>query len=336
MTDDANFLLVRRRACQLLGMAAVGAVTAPEAWAAPVSIRIVADKGVENHTMIGLMNSQGYLAACGVRQNLVMVDKPAATLHALLDDQADLCVTSAFNGLLPAIAKGAPVKIVGAAMQKLALAVYSGRLNITSVADLAGCTLGIGPEFGLLHVAALALMRAKGIDPAKVQFVNLDSNLDVYRHVKAGTLDAGISDVADMAGTKSSGPHILSDGRLWQTLPDYPYQLAYVSARAISDNRDGIVRALAAYGRLFRFVSSPGSGSAYAAARAAVGGNRQSAAAMWHFIQTTQPYTGSPGIPTKRIFYLQGLDVSVGLQPAVLPLDAVADLSLAHDAMAMI
>jgi ABC-type nitrate/sulfonate/bicarbonate transport system substrate-binding protein len=336
MTEYRYFPITRRRSCQLLGAAALSAITTSKAWSAPIQIRIVTDKGVENQTMIELMSSQGYLASFGVKQSLLMVEKPPATLKALIEDKADLCVTSAFNGVLPAITKGAPIKIVGSAMQKLALAVYSCRQEITSASDLAGRAVGIGPKWGLLHVVALALLQAKGVDPAKVRFVNLDSNLDVYRHVKAGKVDAGLSDVSDIADAKASGLHILTDGELWKELPDYPYQFAYASDRAIRENREGIVRALAAYGKLFRFVSSPPSWSAYAAARAAAGGNKESAQAVWHYIQMTHTYAGSPETSGKHIDYLQGLDVSFGLQPSVLPLNSVADLSLARDATNMI
>ncbi len=332
MTGDAPLLIARRRACQVFGAAALGAVNYSRACAQPPQIRIVADKGVENQTMIGLMNSQGYLASCGVSPSLTLVDKPLETLKALVENQADLCVTSAFNGVLPAIAKGAPIKIVGSAMQKLALAVYSGTQDIMSVADLAGHTVGIGPKGGLLHVVALALLKAKNVNPAKVRFVNLDSNLDVYHHVKVGSLDAGLSDVAEMADAKASGLHILTDGALWKELPNYPYQLAYASDRAISENPEGIVRTLAAYGKLFQFVSSPGSKNAYAAARASAGGSKQSAQAMWQYIQMAHAYADSPETSVKHIDYLQNICVSFGLQPSVLPLACVAELSLSHEA----
>src|SRR5262249_40541143 len=152
---------------------------------------------------------------------------------------------------------------------------------------------------------------------------------------KAGKVDAGVSDVSNMADAGKSGLRTLADGKMWRELPDYPYQLAYASERAIRVNREGIVRILAAYARMFRFLSSPDSFAAYRESRAAAGdaGSEEAARTAWTHIQTEQPYANSPLTSAARLDYLQKLHVSVGLQKSVLQIDAVADLSLARDAL---
>ena len=45
-------------------------------------------------------------------------------MDALLNDQADICMISAFAGVLPAIDQGKDVHLAGAAMLATALAVY--------------------------------------------------------------------------------------------------------------------------------------------------------------------------------------------------------------------
>ena len=273
----------------------------------------------------------------GVAQALVTVAAPAATLEALVEDRADVCVVSGFNGLLPAIEKGAAVKVVGAAQQTAALAVYASRPDIKRVADLAGRTVGIGPDLGLLHVTAIALLRAKGVDPASVKFVNVGANAEVYRDVKASKIDAGVSDVSNMADAEKSRLVTLPDGKMWREIPDYPYQLAYASDRAIRGNRDAIVRILAAYGRMFRFLSAADSFPAYRQARVAGGDPSEEAArAAWAYFQGEQPYANSPLTTAARLEFLQKLHVSVGLQKALLPVETIADLSLARDAAKLI
>jgi NitT/TauT family transport system substrate-binding protein len=328
-------MIGRRRLLQLTGAALAQAA----AWPARAAeeVRVVANGGVENQTLIELLDRQGFLRSVGISQTLVVVASPQATLETLTGDRADICVVSGFNGVLPAIEKGSPIKVVGAAQRAPALAVYSARPDIRSVSDLVGHTVGIGPELALLHVTMLALLKAKGVDAKAVRFVRVGSNAEIYREVKAGKIDAGPSDVSNLLDAERSGVHVLSDGKMWRGLAEYPYQLAYASDRAIRDKRDGLVRTLAAYGKMFRFMSSADSWQAYLEARSAVlQGAQAPARAAWDYIQSTQPYAGSPETTKERLDYLQALHVSLGLQKSVLPIETIADLSLARDAMRLI
>jgi NitT/TauT family transport system substrate-binding protein len=326
---------IRRRSFLLGSGAAFAGGALWPAWANDaIEVRVVANGGVENRTLLELMRRQGFLVSLGVEQALVVVDSPSATLEAVMADRADACIISGFNGLLRAIEKEAPVKVIGAALQSPALAVYTSRPEIRAVADLADRSVGIGPNFGLLHVTMIALLRAKGVDPAKIRFVNVGSNAEVYQAIKIGKVEAGPSDVSNLADAEGSGLRVLADGKMWGELADYPYQLAYASDRAIRDNRDGLVRTLAAYGKLFRFLSSATSWDAYAEARTVAGGGTEAnARAAWNYIQTVQPYAGSPLAPQAHLDYLQALYVSLGLQKSVLPIERIADPSLARDAM---
>ncbi len=183
----------------------------------------------------------------------------------------------------------------------------------------------------------LALLKAKQVDSKKMQFVNVGSNAEVYREVAAGKVHAGPSDISNLANAERSGLRVLSDGKMWSELAQYPYQLAYASERAIRENRDGLVRILAAYGKMFRFMSSAGSWPAYLETRsAAAAGAQASARSAWDYNQSTQPYAGSPETTQERLDYLQALNVSLGLQKSVLPIESIADLSLARDAMRLI
>ena len=133
----------RRRALALLGLAvAAPSVVVRESAAQSAAVRVVVNRGAENQTLLALLEQQGYASGLGVTQTLVTVAAPAATLEALVEGRADVCVVSGFNGLLPAIEKGAAVKVVGAAQQTAALAVYASRQEIKRVADLAGRTVG--------------------------------------------------------------------------------------------------------------------------------------------------------------------------------------------------
>ena len=303
-----------------------------------IPVKVVTNGGIENLTILSLLERQGFLTAAGVQQTLVNVGTPVATLDALTANKAEICIVSGFNGLLPALEKGAPVKVVGAALRVPALAVYSSKPDIKKASDLVGKTIGIGPDMALLHVVMIALLQAKGIDPKLVKFVNVGSNAEVYAAVKAGKVDAGPSDVSNSSDAAKAGLTILADGKLWSELPDYPYQLAYASDQAIKDNREGLVRALAAYGKLFRFISSSDSRIAYEEARTAANNGVVTSASQdaWSFVQANRPYDGSPEVTQARLDYLQKLHVSLGLQTSIMPINRFADLSIGRDAIKLI
>jgi len=177
----------------------------------------------------------------------------------------------------------------------------------------------------------LALLPKAGIDPGRIAFVNVGSNAQVFQAVVAGKVDAGLSGTAGMSDQKA---HVVGGGALWEELPEYTYQTAYASVRAIRENPEGVARCLAAYADLFRYLSGPESKPAYldARKRATKEDDAAEGEAVWSFIQTYQPYALDVGVSPERVAYLQELYVAVGLQSKVLPFDRVADMAPAEAA----
>lgn len=320
MTDD---VMIGRRG--FLGAAAASAwlVGGPVlARGKRHAIRVASNQGSENATLQQMIVDLNLFDRLSLDAVIVEGRTISAPMEALLADQADVCMISGFVGVLPAIEAGKELRLVGAAMEKPALALYS-IMDVARIEDLAGRTIGIGATKGLLHILTVALLRKKGVDPASVEFVNVGSNAQVLEAVLSGTVDAGLSGIA---GVSDSRARVVAGGELWRELPDYTYQTAYASLRAIRDKPEAVARCLAAYSRLFRYLSSPSSKLAYLEARRKAAGQPDptEAEAVWNFIQKHQPYGHSPGLSVKRVDYLQSLNLEVGLQAKALPFDAVA------------
>ncbi len=156
-----------------------------------------------------------------------------------------------------AIEKGARLKIVAGCIFKGATAVYAKDPAIKSVKDLEGKTCGVGALGSLLHLLMVGLMRKKGTDPGKVNFVNVGSSTDVFRAIVAGTVAAGPAQYDVYDEQAKYGVHSLVDGDFWRELPEFTYQAAYASDETIARKRETLVRVLAGYARLFAFISSP-------------------------------------------------------------------------------
>ncbi|NHN86698.1 PhnD/SsuA/transferrin family substrate-binding protein [Acetobacter musti] len=322
-TVSRRRLLVGAASCSVLALAQ--ARGRAQTSSGSFAVRVASNQGPENATLQRLMLERGYFRALSLDIRLAESRSVSGPMEAILHGEADICMISAYAGILPAIAQGAPVRLVGAALRLPTLAVYSGRKDIRHVSDLAGRTIGVGPRNGLLHILALALLHEKGIDGTRVNFVNIGSNAQVFQAVLSGRVDAGLSGEADADTT--TAVHMLSDGKLWEQLPRYTYQTAYASVSAINEKPEALARCIAAYVRLFRYLSSPVSREAYIEARQFVSKmGADEAESAWTFIQKHQPYALNTGLSRDQVDYLQKLNVSAGLQTAMLPFDHVVDL----------
>ena len=346
MTDPKS--IGRRRALRslMLTVAAMAANTCsrrqPESrksgTRARAGVRIVNTAGTFAATLQQLMKSQGYLEEQGLRADFLTVNDGSQIIGALLSGEADICTASGFSQVLPAIERGGDLRLVAGSELLLLHLILSCRPDIKTLKDLEGRTVGSGAIGALLHSIMIAIMRKNRVDTDKVRFVNVGSSADVFRAVAAKVVDAGPVELDFEGEAAKYGVHALPDGEFWNGLPEYTNQASYTAETAIRERREILVRTLAAYGKLYRFISSPQSRGAYLAARAAALRKDQQDEALreWTFFQTHQSFALDLELSPERVRYMQALNVSLGVQQAILPYEQVADMSLAREAVARI
>jgi ABC-type nitrate/sulfonate/bicarbonate transport system substrate-binding protein len=318
--------------------AAVGGVfCAPLAgFAQSQSVNLVGAAATAGAALQELMRNEGFFKKFGLEPNIVSVADGSKLMGAVIGGSSDLVVISGFSQVLAAIEKGAKLKLIAATRFLVDDVIYSKRPEIHRLKDLEGRTFGTGSPGALLHHMTVALMRKKGVDAGKVRFVNIGSSSDVFRAVVAGTVDAGIALNDVYLEREHYGVHALEDGLVYDELPEYSYQASYSSDRAIAAKRDLLVRTLAAYGTLYRFICGPDSREAFIRARVAVTKATTGATegiAEWDFIQKHKPYAVDLVLSEERVRYMQEINLELGLQKKILPYEQVADMSLARDAL---
>ena len=128
--------------------------------------------------------------------------------------------------------------------------------------------------------------------------------------------------------------HALSNGQLWAGIPEYTNQATYASDSAIATKRDVLVRTLAVYGQVYRYVTGPNSRDAYIAARKVLTSqdDPQEAITYWNFIQQYKPYNLELALTDDRLTFVQELNKQFGVQQRILSIPEVSDMSLARDA----
>lgn len=343
MVRNAN---INRREFGKMGLTALaGAVAAgigqgayAQGAAAPQTVNIVTTSGSASRVLNELMKRLGYLQQFGISPELITVADGARAMGVLVSGSSDICVGSGFSQVLPAIEHGGKLKVLaGAALLPLA-ALFSAKPGIKTVKDLEGKTIGAGSVGSLEYQYVLALFKKKGVDINKVTFVNVGGTTDIFRAVAAGTIDAGTGTVDVFEQQAKYGVHALVDGLMWTELPEFTPQATYCSDSAMANKRDALVRTLAAYAKLYRYISSPESKDTFVAAQVAALGTStpEEALGQWSFIQQYKPFAVDLVLSEEQIRYMQELNIAGGTQKALLPFNQVADMSLARDAVKLL
>jgi ABC-type nitrate/sulfonate/bicarbonate transport system substrate-binding protein len=294
--------------------------------------------GAGNLTLQQLMKDQGFLEEFGIEPNVVSVGDGSKIVSVLLGGDMDSSTMSGFTQVFPAIERGGKLKVLAGAMLLPALALFTSKPNVQTLKDLQGKNVGSGSPGALVHQLTVALLRAKGVDYRKVNFINIGSSVDVFRAVTVGMIDAGLGDATHLDEQQRYKVHAISGGNLSVELPAYTYQGAYASDRVIETKRDLLVRTLAAYGKLYRFIHKPEAKEAFIKARIAALKTTSSEEneSMWRYVQTYKPYAVNLALNEERLRYMQELNVELGIQKKILPFAQIADMSIARDAVKLL
>ena len=337
---------IGRRQALMLGAAALTAAACGDRKSGSVQsasrqaddVTIVNTAGNFAATLQQVMKQKRFLEEIGLRPSFITVGDGSKVIGALLSGQADICTASGFGQVLPAIERGGTLKVLAGSEVLLLHLIYTCRPEIKTLKDLEGRTVGVGSLGALLHSITVALLRKNHVDPTKVTFVNVGSSADVFRAVVAKVVDAGPSEIDYLQQQDKYAVHGLADGNFWDGLPEYTNQASYASERAIQQRRGVLVRTLAAYAKLYRFISSPASKDEYLEARKIALGKdeREAALAQWNFFQERTSFAVDLVLSEERIHYMQELNVSLGVQKSILPYGQVSDMSLAHEAVELL
>lgn len=303
-------------------------------------VRVVSSQGPQVLTIQKLIEQKGYYKQLGLAPDTLAVASGTNLIGPLMNGRADICVFAGFSQLLSAIEKGADLKILGGASIKGQQALFAKDPAIQHVKDLEGRSIGVGAVGAQLYEVVTALLKKKGVDLSKVNFVVVGNSGDVFRSVVSGRVDAGNGQADVLSSLSKLGVHMIQDGEYATELPEYTWQASFASTSAIKQRREALIRTLEAYCRAFRYVQNPGSKDDFVKAQIAALEPRnkkagtQAAISQWSYLQQRKIYAEDLVISPERVQYMQELNVSLGVQKTVMPYDRIIDTSLAKEAVA--
>ncbi len=317
----------------LAGLAAALAGGRPAS--AADTINIINTGANDSFALQALIKNRKYFDTVNVHDETQNVSDGVKLMAAIVTGASDISILTGFSQVFPAIENGAPIKLVGSALLPLSFEMFTANPDVKSIKDLEGKTVGTGAVGALVYVSAAALLKKNGVDINKVKFVNIGSSSDVFKAVAAKKVDAGPSQHEFIHLAAQYGVRAIAS--FAKDLPEFTNQGAFASDHAIASKRDLLVRTLAAYGKAYRYVNSPASKQDYIKAfRDGVGPDTdQQAIGQWSWFQEFKAYNTAIVLTPERINFLQQLNVTLGTQKAVLPLEKVADMSIARDAAAL-
>ena len=331
------FNLISRRQILLSGTALLTMGGCADKSSSSRLVHVATTAGV-NLTMWELLRQQKFLESFDVQSDVIAMADGSKILGGIYSGSVDVSPMSGFSQVFPAIERGADIRIINAATLVPMLALYSGKDTVQSLGDLDGKVVGVGSLGALDHQLTVTLLRKYSVDVASVRFVNIGSNTDIFKGVIAGTVDAGVGPASYFNDATAYNVHAIPNSNMSVELPEFTYQAGWTSNRIIEAKRDLLVRVLAAYAKLFRFVEQPAAMDAFIRARKTVFPNAPEREHLkeWNFLQTAKPFAKDLILSPERVRYMQQTNLDFHVQKAMLPFERVADMSLAHDALKLL
>ena len=331
--------LSRRAMLMRLSAAALAAGAAcARRSGSPSQVHIATAAGGLNLTMSELLRQQKFLESFDLTPDVVAMADGSKIVGGVYSGSIDVSPMSGFGQVFPAVERGADLKIINAATLIPALALFSAKPNVRSVKDLEGKVVGVGSIGALIHQLTVTLLRKHSVDVSAVRFVNIGSNTDTFKGVMAGTVDAGAGPASFVDDAEAYKVHALANGNMSVELKEFTYQAGWTSQRVIESKRDALVRVLAAYAKLFRFVDQPSAQDAFLRARTAVfpDAPEREHLGEWNYLQTFKPFATDLMLSAERVRYMQQINLDFHIQNEMLPYDRVVDMSLARDAQKLL
>ena len=340
MTNELR--ITRRHAFGIAALPVLGTLSgsfpAFAQTAKKIPMRVVNTSGLSAFVFQELLESQGILDAFGIEVTNQNVADGTKVTEALLTGTADICPQAGFGPVLTEIDNGKPLKVIGGGNLLNPQAIYSAKPEIKELKDLVGRTVGVGALGAAIHQKVVAILRKRGIDEKQVKFINVGSTLNIFKATQEGKVDAGVADIDVYADQAKYGVHSLSDANLWRDLTEYTNQAAYTTVQNIAEKRDGIVRVMAAYAKLYRFLQSPESRDPWLKTWAKIAKTEVPSEPdpQWRLYQEAKPFPPEIALSAERIRYVQELNVDMGLQKNVLPFEQISDPTIARDALKLL
>ena len=222
------------------------------------SLRVLTYNNVVGHIDSVLAYAAGYYEDEGLDIQMTYNNSNPDNIQALLQDKADL-VSAGATAVLNYIDQGSDIVIIGGQMSEGAT-LYSLPERADEFSELSDATLD-GKKVGVTRlstgdIAFRKVLKDKGVDISKVNFVELDSQATVVEAVKKGEVDLGVAFLTYRQSAEAQGltPVSYLDGE--DEWPGFICCRMFTTREKLEANRDAYVAALKANIRAYALLKT--------------------------------------------------------------------------------
>ena len=222
------------------------------------SLRVLGWNSMVGHIDSALAYAAGYYADEGLDVEMTYNNSNPDNIQALLQDKADL-VSAGATAVLNYIDQGSDIVIIGGQMSEgaslYALPDRASEFTELNEETLAGKKVGV-TRLNTGDIAFRKMLKDRGVDVSKIEFVELDSQATVVEAVKKGEVDLGIAFLTYRQSAEAQGlvPVSYLDGE--DEWAGFICCRMFTTREKLEANRDAYVAALKANIRAYELMQT--------------------------------------------------------------------------------
>ena len=277
---------------------------------------------------IAMVDKGGFAARRGLKVELLQIKAGATLMKALIAGEIDSADMGSPEAIIAGV-RGTGVKIVGCTWPGVPQVVLA-KAEIKTPADLRGKTIAISAPGSLPDLLARGILDAEKIPYSDVKFASLGADLDRYKSLVAGIVDAAVVS-NEFEAIMPANIKVLMKGST--AVPKFIRLCVVTSGKALAERRDDLVRFVAAEMDAYKYAVAHRD-ETVKLARELTHAKPDDTRAEFITDQAIRDKQIDPmlAIPVDRIDWMQGLFVQAGLIPKAVPTASIVDTSVRDDA----
>jgi len=277
---------------------------------------------------IAMVNKGGFDAKWGLKVELLQIEAGATLMKALIAGEIDSVDMGAAEAIVAGV-RGTGVKIVGCTWPGVPQVVLA-KAEIKTLADLKGKIIAISSPGSLPDMLMRGMLDAENIPASDVSFATQGADLDRYKSLVAGIVDAAVVS-NEFEAIMPPNIKVLMKGST--AVPKFIRLCVATSSKVLAERRDDLVHFVAAEMDAYNYAATHRD-ETVKLAREMTHAKPDDKRAEFITDQAIRDKQIDPtlAIPIDRIDWMQNLFLKAGVIPKTVPAASFIDTSVHDDA----
>jgi NitT/TauT family transport system substrate-binding protein len=279
-----------------------------------------------------MVSRRGFAEKQGIKLEILQVKSDQVALKALLAGELE-SYEGGPGGAIVAGARGGDIKFLGCHWPGLVHGIFV-RSNVAKLEDLKGKNFAISSPGALPDLLARAALEKYSVPASEIKFANLGSDLDRYKALTAGVVDAAVVST-EYLPIAPKDIKLLASGR--ELLPNFMRVCVISSGKVLQERREDAVHFVAAEIQALRYAVSHRE-EALKLTQEVTNGKADDPRPAFIFDEVVRHKDIDPelGIPMAKLEWMQGMQIKAGNLPQPTDLAKLIDAGVRAKALDLI